>query len=132
MRRSRWQRALLVVLLIVAVLAAVMYGVRTYRSYQVLRSAQQLGERDLGSIRGWMTLGFIARTYHVPEDALIARLGLPPDTSPHTDIRSLARQHGRSVTDAVQEVQRAVAELRRSAPPQPPASPPPPDPGGGP
>jgi S1-C subfamily serine protease/membrane protein YqaA with SNARE-associated domain len=100
----------------IAALAALMFGLRTYRSFVLLRAAYAVGAPDVGSIRPWMTLGYVAETYRVPEMALAQRLGLPPDIDPATTLLSVARARGRSPFDHVQEVQGAIAELRRLSP----------------
>ncbi len=79
MTRPRWLRAFLIGLLVVTTLATVMFGIRTYRSFLLFRSAQELGARDVATLRPWMTLRYVATTYHVPEGALVARLGLPAE-----------------------------------------------------
>lgn len=120
----RWVRALLAVVLLAALVGVGVFGVRAYRSYTLLRSAHELGAGDLGSIRPWMTVRYIARRYHVPEPALLAQLGLPPATAPDTTLRALAQQQGRPTLDYVKDVQRAVDTVRRAAaPPAPPRSP---------
>jgi membrane protein DedA with SNARE-associated domain len=63
-----------------------------------------------------MTLRYVAITYNVPEEALVARLGLPAEVDPGTSLRSLATRQGRDPLGYVQEVQRAIAELRRTTP----------------
>jgi len=116
MTRPRWLRAFLIGLLIVTTLVTVVFGIRTYRSFLLLRSAQQLGARDVASLRPWMTLRYVAIRYSVPEEALVARLGLPAEVDPGTSLRSLATRKSRDPLVYVQEVQRAIAELRRTTP----------------
>ncbi len=116
MARPGWLRPLLVGLLVLTTLATIMFGIRTYRSFLLVRSAQQLGARDVATLRPWMTLRYVATTYHVPEGALVARLGLPAEIDRGTSLRSLARRQGRGPLEYVQEVQRAIADLRRTTP----------------
>lgn len=107
---------MLFALLVLAALAAVMFGLRTYRSFVLLRSAYALGAPDVGSVRPWMTLGYVAGAYRVSETALAQRLGLPPDIDPATTLVSIARAQGRSPFGHVQEIQKAISELRRLSP----------------
>ncbi|MBI2491014.1 MAG: hypothetical protein HYV94_02760, partial [Candidatus Rokubacteria bacterium] len=102
--------------MVVAALAAVMFGLRTYRSFVLLRSAYAVGAPDVGSVRPWMTLDYVAGAYRVSETALTQRLGLPPDINPATTLVSIARAQGRSPLHHVQEVQAAISELRRRPP----------------
>jgi membrane-associated protein len=104
-RRAAW---VLVVLLMVPTL---WLAVRTYRSFELLNSAYQVGAPRTSSIRGWMTLSYVARTYRVDLAALIKGLDLPSDTDPNTDLRSAAARSKISTFDYVQTVQRAVAAL---------------------
>jgi membrane-associated protein len=109
----RWRRPVLLALLVLAALAALIFGARTYRSFVLLRSAYALGAPDVGSVRPWMTLGYMAGAYRVSETALAQRLGLPPDVDPATTLVSISRAQGRSPLSHVQEVQGAISELRR-------------------
>ena len=110
--RFHWQRPLLLSLFAIAALATVMFGLRTYRLLLLLRSAYELGAPDVGSVRPWMTIDYVARTYRVPETALIERLRLPPDLSPSTTLKSLADKQGLSPLAYVEQVQEAIFELR--------------------
>ena len=89
-------RPVLLTLTAVATLAALMFGLRTYRSFVLLRSAYAVGAPDVGSVRPWMTLGYVARAYRVSETALAQRLGLPPGIDPATTLLSIARAQGRT------------------------------------
>lgn len=114
--RFNWQRAVLLILFAAAALAAVMFGLRTYSSYLLLRSAYALGAPDVSSVRGWMTLRYVSGTYQVSEAALIQRLGLRSDIDPNATLRSLARERGLSPFQYVQQVQEAIFGLRRVSP----------------
>jgi membrane protein DedA with SNARE-associated domain len=103
----------LLALLGLAALGALMFGLRTYRSFILLRSAYAVGAPEVSSVRPWMTLGYVAGTYRVSEAALAQRLGLPGDIDPATTLISIARARGLSPFNHVREVQEAVSELRR-------------------
>ena len=110
--RFHWQRLVLLALFAFAALAVAIFGLRTYRSFLLLRSAYELGAPDVGSVRPWMTLDYIARTHHVSETALAERLGLAPDTDSTTTLISLARKQGLSPFEYLRQVQEAISELR--------------------
>lgn len=112
-----WQRPVLLVLLALAGLAVVMFGLRTYRAFLLLRSAYELGAPDVSSVRSWMTLGFVARTYGVSETALAERLELPKNIDPSTILRILAQRQDLSPFQYIQQVQEAISALRPGAPP---------------
>ncbi len=105
-----WRRAAFALALIL-VLPTLWFGIRSYGSLQLLRSAYQAGAPQTGSIRGWMTLGYVARTYRVGLPSLMQNLGLAPDADPNTNLRAAAKQSGLSTFQYVERVQRAVAAL---------------------
>lgn len=109
--RSRWEPRVLFALFVVTTLPTVMFGLRAYRSFLLLRSAYEVGAPAVSSVRGWMTLRYVAGTYHVPERGLIQRLGLPPETDSDTSLRSLAEQEGLSPFEYVQRVQQAIVDV---------------------
>jgi membrane-associated protein len=114
--RFHWQRASLLTLLAIAALAVVIFGLRTYRSFLLLRSAYRLGASDISSVRAWMTLRYVAGTYRVPETALIQSLRLSSTIDRNMTLRSIAQGRDLSPFQYVQQVQEAISELRRVSP----------------
>ncbi|OGI42427.1 MAG: hypothetical protein A2V92_03485 [Candidatus Muproteobacteria bacterium RBG_16_65_31] len=98
-------------LCLIAALATGVFGLRSYRSFLLLHSAYEAGAPDVAGIRPWMTLRYVAGTYHAPETTLIARLGLSAETDPDTSLRLLAKREERSPIEYAQRVQRAVVEI---------------------
>ena len=43
---------------------------------------------------GWMTPGYIARSWHVPREDLARHLGLVPGTDPHLTLEQIAEDRG--------------------------------------
>jgi membrane protein DedA with SNARE-associated domain len=107
---ARLRRAALA-LVVLLTLPTLWFALRTYGSFELLRSAYQVGAPRTSSIRGWMTLSYVAHTYRVDLTALIKGLDLPPGTDPNTDLRSAAARSKTSTFDYVGRVQRAVAAL---------------------
>jgi membrane-associated protein len=116
--RFHWQRPVLLALFALAALAVAIFGLRTYRSFLLLRSAYELGAPDVSSVRPWMTLDYVAPTYRVPRMALAEHLGLPPDIDPKTTLKSLSERQGLSPFQYIQQVQKAISELRSTSSPQ--------------
>ena len=108
---SRWARPVLLALFVAAGLGSIVFGLRSYHSFLLLRSAYELGTPKIGTIRPWMTVGYVAATYRAPSTVLVDRLGLPPNTDPDTSLRSLAGREGVSPFLYVQRVQRALAAV---------------------
>ena len=110
-RLVRW---VLLGLIVMATLATAVSGLRSYRSFLLLRSAQEMGVPNVSNIRAWMTLRYVSDTYHAPEGALIGRLGLASQADANMSLRSLAEREEQSPFEYVQRVQRAVVEVAPS------------------
>jgi hypothetical protein len=67
------------------------------------------------SIRPWMSVPYIAHSYHVPPHVLFEAIGLPtrPDKRP---IRAIAREQKRPVTELISQLTEAIDRAR---PPNP-------------
>lgn len=113
---SNWTRRAALALLIASLSASVWFGWRTYSSYLLLRSAYEVGLPQSGSVRGWMTLRYVAATYRVPEALLIARLGLLPNTPPDATLKLLAEREALSPFHYVQRVQQIIADAAPATP----------------
>ena len=111
--RSPQARRIAAVLFVAGALASALFGMRTYGSYLLLRSAQEAGAPATSSIRPWMTLDYVSANFHVPDSALLSGLALPSATDPNTSLRGLAERAGESPLDYVRHVQKAIA---RAAP----------------
>jgi membrane protein DedA with SNARE-associated domain len=114
--RSKWIRHIAVVAFAAAMLSAAFFGLRTYGSFLLLRSAYEAGAPMTSSIRAWMTLGYVATTFRTTDAALIERLGLGPGTDPNASLKSLGKQAGVSPSAYARRVQRAIADLTPGAP----------------
>jgi membrane protein DedA with SNARE-associated domain len=113
--RSKWARRIAVAVFAAAALPTALFGLRTYGSFLLLHSAYEAGAPRTSSIRPWMTLGYVATTYHVPVASLIERLGLTRGTDPNTSLRLIAEQQGVSPYLYTQRVQHAVAATALNA-----------------
>ena len=107
--QSRRVRRGALLLFVLMILPTLWFGLRTYRSFLLLRSAYEAGAPMTSGIRGWMTLKYVAATYHIPEAALNERLGLAPATDVDASLKSLAERAGVSPPQYVERVQRAIA-----------------------
>lgn len=110
-RRSKWGHGLAAVACAGALLSTILFGLRTYGSFLLLRSAYEAGAPMTSSVRAWMTLDYVATTYRTPRAALLERLGLPANTDPNASLKSLADRAGISRPVYAQQVQRAIADL---------------------
>ena len=101
---------ILMAVIALSALASIFFGLRSYNSYLLLRSAYEAGRPQVSSLRAWMTLDHVAATYRVPLNELLPRLGLPPDTKRGESLRAIADQRGVARFDFVQQVQRALGQ----------------------
>jgi membrane protein DedA with SNARE-associated domain len=111
---SKRTARILTLVIALAALASAVFGMRSYVSFLLLRSAYEAGSPQVSNLRGWMTLDHVAATYHVPANELIARLDLPPATNRDDSLKAIADRRGISRFDFVRQVQRAIGA---SAPP---------------
>src|ERR1039458_3614107 len=111
---SRHARHILTAVIEFSALASIFFGLRSYGSYLLLRSAYESGRPQLSSLRPWTTLDHVAASYRVPLNELLPRLGLPPDTHRDESLKDIADRRGVSRFEFAREVQRALGQ---SAPP---------------
>jgi len=107
---SKRARHILVAVIALSALASIFFGLRSYGSYLLLRSAYEAGRPQVSSLRPWMTLEHVATSYRVPLNELLPRLGLPPDTSRDESLKAIADQRGVPRFDFVRQVQRALGQ----------------------
>ena len=112
-----------ILLLVIALsaLASILFGLRSYGSFLLLRSAYEAGRPQVSSLRAWMTLDHVAASYRVPLNELLPRLGLPPDTKRDESLKSIADRSGVPRFEFVRQVQRTIGETITVAPPPAPA-----------
>jgi membrane-associated protein len=96
-------------------LASIFFGLRSYSSFLLLRSAYEAGRPQVSSLRAWMTLDHVAATYRVPLSELIPRLGLPGDISHDESLKTIADRRGVPRFDFVRQVQRALGQSAPAA-----------------
>jgi membrane-associated protein len=115
--RTHRTRRIALWLFALAVLPTLIFGMRTFGSFKVLRSAYEVGAPATSSLRPWMTLDYVTATYRAPKAVLLQRLGLPANTVGDTSLLTLAARTGILPYQYVVEVQRALAEFAKRAAP---------------
>jgi hypothetical protein len=113
LKNFSWRQWLVVALFVLVLGATAVHTARTVR-----RATYWREHRD-EPIRGWMTVGYVAHSYHVPAHVLYSALNLP-QTKPHDrrPLREIAREQGRSMDDLRAILQDAITHAR--APDSPP------------
>lgn len=66
----------------------------------------------------WMTIGYVAHSWHVPVEKLAGDLALPPPPKdgPRPSLERLARERGQSFDDFKADIEASLADLRRQDP----------------
>ncbi len=110
--RLRWIGT---IIFLIGAVPTLLFGLRSYGSFRLLQSAYEAGAPMTSSIRGWMTLEYVATTYRVPQATLLKELELPTQIEPSMSLKVLADRAGISPPAYVQRVQRVVATLSPKA-----------------
>ncbi len=107
------------VLLLLAIGITIIATLATIQAFQGFRQqSSMLHAGDVRSVSDWMTIPYIARTYHVPEDYLFQWLHITDRQKPvHATLRSLAIRYHRTVNSVIQSVQAAIQAYRAQHPP---------------
>jgi hypothetical protein len=108
--------------------AAIFAAVTTFQAIQQFRQQRALTQSgDVSTVRPWMTVHFIAQTYHVPENYLYQSLNITnPQPVRHATLRVIADHYNKPVNDVIRNVQIAILSYRKQ---HPHGRTPPPDPG---
>ncbi len=68
-------------------------------------------------VKSWMTIGYVAKSWHLYTKDIDAAAGLPPPVKGHPlTIRAIARQRGVPEAEIIKLVEDAVAALRKPGP----------------
>jgi hypothetical protein len=112
MKKLTWQQTVVALAFLVSLSLSIFFVVRAVRPVIYWHYHQD------EPIRGWMNLGYVAHSYHVPPHVLHSALGLPdkPDRRP---LREIAKEQNRSIDEIRTLLLEAIVQARRSNPPSP-------------
>ena len=110
----RLRFVILGVLLCLSTGTAVFAAKTTYQAIQQFKQEQALAQSgNVSTIRPWMTVHFIAKAYHVPENYLYQALHISnPQPVRHATLRVLADRYNRPVNDVIHSIQTAILSYR--------------------
>ncbi|HEY5730320.1 MAG TPA: hypothetical protein VIS72_09740 [Anaerolineales bacterium] len=134
------QRALILGLIFAGVLIAGFFGLRAVFALREFRRhappplevafTEQIIETDVELIRDWMTIPYIARTYHIHPKILFDALGISPSGNEEKSLLQLNDEFFPDAPEIVIELIKAVIQANQPAPtavvpdaPAPPATP---------
>ena len=113
MRIRGWRQWLAAVAFLLAVFAAGFFAVRT------VRHAIYWSRHQDETIRPWMSVRYVSRSYRVPPQLLYQAIHLPPTPHDRRPLREIALEQNRPVDALILELQQAIAAARQQ-PNQPP------------
>jgi len=121
---------LVIVLIIVGVLIAGFFGLRTVQAFREVRSHRppppfenKQPETDVQLIRDWMTIPYIARMYHVPPFVIFDALDIPLNKNLEKSLRQLNDEFYPDAKGFVETQVKAVVLENLSPPPTVPITP---------
>lgn len=87
-------RRLLIAVVVLGLLLSVFFGVGAARSMiRIAATGLEAGKSDAESIRGWMTVPYIARVFELPAEELYARIGAPQAGSDKKSLQTLNKEY---------------------------------------
>ena len=101
--RAQW---LVLIAFIAALVVTVFFAYRTYQRAEYWRQ-----HRD-EPIAGWMRVGWVANSYHVPPTVLHTAIGLPPDVPDRRPLSKIAEDQGRSFDELKSDLEKGIADFR--------------------
>src|SRR6266550_1756529 len=110
MKRTGWQKLIVVVAFTLVLLGTGVFAVRTVR-----RAIYWRMHRD-EVIRPWMSIPYVAHSYRVPPHVLYEALGIEPQPHDRKPIKEIAREQNRSVEQLITTLQGAIARERAPVP----------------
>jgi hypothetical protein len=110
---NRRANKILMAIIALSALASILFGLRSYGSYLLLRSAYEVGRPQVSSLRAWMTLDHVAASYRVPLSELLPRLGLPGDTRRDESLKDIAVVLSRTLTSSLSSLVSLLAGVGR-------------------
>jgi hypothetical protein len=131
------QRVLTIGLILIGILAAGFFGLRTLRAFREFRGHRpppfpaanaEAAETDVELIRAWMTVPFIAKTYHIPPPLLFDALKIPRRGNEEKSLQMLNDEYYPEAPGIVLEMMKAAIRANQPLPTAPvPDTPVPPD-----
>lgn len=109
------RKVILVILLILGLILAGFFATRAFHGFQRVRAMKfGGGETNVELIRGWMTVNYITKMYHVPPDVVLSPLNLSEAGNGNRSIGSLIRSTGTTDPDGMlDKVKASINEFQQ-------------------
>ena len=93
---------------------ALALGVTAFFAVRAYNHACYWHEHADEPIRQWMSVGYLAHSYHVPPPELYKAIGLPPHPPDRRPIGVIARAQNRSSQEVMVDLAKAIKRIRLS------------------
>ena len=119
MKKLTWRQSLVAVAFLLSLSLGIFFVIRAVRPAIYWHYHQD------EPIRGWMNVGYVAHSYHVPPYVLHQALGLPEKPHDKRPLREIAKAQNRSMDEIRTALLEAIVQARRPYPasPSPPTNP---------
>src|ERR1700732_5184112 len=106
-----WSRFIIISMLLLLASSSVVFA--TLETVQAVKNFQQhhvlAKKEDVRIISSWMTISYVSRTYHVPENYLCRSLRVPiSPAAKHTTLYDISMRSHRQVNEAIQSTHAAT------------------------
>lgn len=123
------QRALVIGLIFVGVLFTAFFGVRALHAFRKFNGHRppfpEKAETDVELIRDWMTVPFVSRMYHVPEEIIFDALEISAKNNRDKSLTDLNQEYHPDADGFVMDLVRTtILAHQASRPPTPDSAPP--------
>jgi len=68
------------------------------------------------SMEGWMPIGYVGRSWHVPREVLAQAMGIEEGTSSHRNLDQIARERAIPLAELIAHLTTAIDAFRESHP----------------
>jgi len=109
MKKLSWRQSLVALAFLLSLGVALVFIVRAVRPVIYWHYHQD------EPIRGWMTMGYVAHSYHIPRSVVHSALGLPDKPPDKRPLRKIAKAQNRSMDEIRTVLLAAIVQARRSS-----------------
>lgn len=111
LKAFQWQHWLVAAALVLAL------GFTGLHAYRAVSAAIYWNNNRDEPIQGWMNVGFVAHSYHVPPHILYQAIGLPHKPQDRRPLRIIAKAQNRSIDELKAILKNAIVHARPPYPP---------------
>lgn len=118
-KSSPTARRLWIGLIIVGLILILFFGMRAARSFwRVQHMGPGSDAADIDAIRGWMTIPYIAHTYHIPPEYLFDQLQIPIEGNQEKSLADLNSAYFNGAEGEIMtRIKQAIRDFQTAPPP---------------